>query len=112
MLDEKVTRTVSSDGANVQLLKEMDHTITVRARGSSLEDLAGKLFQIMRKQIFQEIDKPIIQMEAKEVYFDQVETEETTEHFMLIFWPRTKTTYEATARIVVTVKYLDINERK
>lgn len=94
-----------------QLLAEMDHTCTVSAKGESLEDLTGKLFQKMRKQIFAEIGKPIIQMEATEVYFDQVETEETTEHFMLFFWPRTKKTYEVTARIVVHVKYLNINER-
>lgn len=95
----------------IQLLEEMDHTCTVHAKGSSLEDLTGKLFQIMRKQVFAEIGKPIIQMEAKEVYFDQVDTEQTTEHFMLFFWPRTKTTYEVTARIVVHVKYLNLNER-
>lgn len=93
-----------------QLLAEMDHTCTVKARGNSLEDLTGKLFQLMRKKVFAEIGKPIIQMDTKEVYFDEVETEETTEHFMLFFWPRTKTTYEATARIVVHVKYLNLSE--
>lgn len=31
---------------------------------------------------------------------------------MLFFWPRTKVSYEVTARIVVKVKYLNINERK
>lgn len=31
---------------------------------------------------------------------------------MLFFWPRTKTSYEANVRIVVSVKYLNINERK
>lgn len=30
---------------------------------------------------------------------------------MLFFWPRQKKTYEVTARIVVDVKYLNINER-
>ena len=31
---------------------------------------------------------------------------------MLFFWPRAKTSYEANVRIVVSVKYLNINERK
>ena len=112
MLSEPSTKTVITDGAGAQLLGEMEHTITVNARGNSLKDMVNTAFQIMRKRIFQEIDKPIIQLEAKEVYFDELEKEETEEHFMLFFWPRTKTSYEANVRIVVSVKYLNINERK
>ena len=112
MLSEPSTKTVITDGAGAQLLGEMEHTITVKARGNSLKDMVNTAFQIMRKRIFQEIDKPIIQLEAKGVYFDELEKEETEEHFMLFFWPRTKTSYEANVRIVVSVKYLNINERK
>ena len=112
MLSEPSTKTVITDGAGAHLLEEMEHTITVKARGNSLKDMVNTAFQIMRKRIFQEIDKPIIQLEAKEVYFDELEKEETEEHFMLFFWPRTKTSYEANVRIVVSVKYLNINERK
>lgn len=112
MLSEPSTKTVITDGAGAQLLEEMEHTITVKARGNSLKDMVNTAFQIMRKRIFQEIDKPIIQLEAKEVYFDELEKEETEEHFMLFFWPRAKTSYEANVRIVVSVKYLNINERK
>lgn len=112
MLNEPSAKTAITDGAGIQLLEEMDHVITVKARGNTLSEMTNNVFQIMRKQIFQEIDKPIIQMEAKEVYFDELEMEETEEHFMLFFWPRTKVSYEVTARIVVKVKYLNINERK
>lgn len=112
MLSEPSTKTVITDGAGAQLLEEMEHTITVKACGNSLKDMVNTAFQIMGKRIFQEIDKPIIQLEAKEVYFDELEKEETEEHFMLFFWPRTKTSYEANVRIVVSVKYLNINERK
>lgn len=112
MLSEPSTKTVITDGTGAQLLEEMEHTITAKARGNSLKDMVNTAFQIMRKRIFQEIDKPIIQLEAKEVYFDELEKEETEEHFMLFFWPRTKTSYEANVRIVVSVKYLNINERK
>lgn len=93
-----------------QLLAEMDHTCTVSARGDSLEDLTGRLFQLMRKKVFAEIGRPVIQMDTKEVYFDKVKKEETTEHFMLFFWPRVRTSYEVTARIVVHVKYLNLSE--
>lgn len=111
--DPQTSTTVGPDTSSepAQLLAEMDHTCTVHARGSSLEELTGKLFQLMRKKIFAEIGRPVIQMDTKEVYFDEFEREETTEHYMLFFWPRTKVTYEATARIVVHVKYLNLNER-
>ena len=35
---------VAADGSDVQLLEEMEHTMTVSARGESLQDLTGKLF--------------------------------------------------------------------
>lgn len=93
-----------------QLLKEKNHEITVSAEGTSLQDAVGKIFQIMRKRIFAEFGKPIIHMEAEEVYFDKVDTQRRTEHFMLFFWPKEKVSYTITARIVVKIKYLDIKE--
>lgn len=76
--------------------------------------LSGKcgsnLFQLMRKQIFQEISYPIVQMAAKEVYFDEVQVQKETERFMFLFMPREKMTFTITARIVVRVKYLKITK--
>ena len=37
MLSEPSTKTVITDGAGAQLLEEMEHTITVKARGNSLK---------------------------------------------------------------------------
>lgn len=95
---------------NKQLLKEMNHELVVTASGDSLKDVTGKLFQSMRKQIFMDIQQPIIQMEAEEVFFQKVEAKTMTEHFLFVFWPREKTTYTVIARIVVKVKYLDVVE--
>ena len=77
----------------VQLLQEMKHEIVVTARGESLQETISKLFQIMRKQIFQEIKQPIIQMEAEEVYFEDIMEQTRTEHFMFFFWPKERTSY-------------------
>lgn len=93
---------------NKQLLEEKIHEVTVTANGETMESVVGKLFQLMRKQVFTEIGKPVIQMEAQEVYFEKVETSRRTERFMLFFWPRERVSYTVTARIVVTLKYLDI----
>ena len=93
-----------------QLLEEMDHEMILTMTGGSLENAVGNLFQLMRKQIFQEISYPIVQMEAKEVYFDEVQVQKETECFMFLFMPREKMTFTITTRIVVRVKYLKITK--
>ncbi len=93
-----------------QLLQEMDHEMTITMTGGSMENAVANLFQLMRKQIFQEIKYPIIQMEAKEVYFDKVQVQKETERFLFLFMPREKMTVAVTARIVVRVKYLYITK--
>lgn len=95
-----------------QLLKEIQHETVLTMNGTSLEDVVGKLFQAMRKQLFHDFGKPIIHREAKEVYFENVKTHKTTEKFMFLFWPREKVSYEITARIVVSVKYLDVTKEE
>lgn len=97
---------------NRQLLEEMEHEIVIKANGISLDDTIGKVFQIMRKQIFKEVGKPIIQMEADKVFFENVEVHRTTEKFMFFFWPRENVSYTITARIIVKVKYLNITEEE
>ena len=93
-----------------QLMEEMDHEMTITMTGGSLENALGNLFQLMRKQIFREISYPIVQMEAKEVYFDKIQVQKETERFMFLFMPREKMTFTITARIVVRVKYLKITK--
>jgi len=95
---------------NKQLLTEIRHETTVTAYGTDFNSVTGKIFQLMRKQIFAEIGKPIIQMESEEVYFENVNIERRTERFMFFFWPREKVSYTVTARIVVKIKYLDIEK--
>lgn len=93
-----------------QLLKEMQYETTIKVSGNTIDEAVGKIFQIMRKQVFKEVGKPIIQMEAEEVYFTDVVTDKTTEHFMVFFWPREKVSYTITAQVIVKIKYLDITE--
>lgn len=96
--------------AGKQLLCEKEHEMVLTMQGESLKDVTGKLFQAMRKQVFQDIKEPIIHMEAVGVYFEKIESKKMTEHFMLFFWPREKASYTVTAKIVVKIKYLNITE--
>lgn len=98
------------ENSQKQLLQEIEHEIVITMKGETLKDVTAKIFQAMRKQIFQDIKKPIIHLEAEEVYFEKIDIEKKTERFMLLFWPREKTNYTVTAKIVVKVKYLDIIE--
>ncbi len=93
-----------------QLLTETEHEMTITMSGDSLENTVGNVFQVMRKQIFEDIKHPIIHMEAKEVYFEEVKVKKETERFLFLFMPREKTYFTITARIVVKVKYLNITK--
>ena len=93
-----------------QLLVEKEHEMTIKMTGDSLESAVGNLFQVMRKQVFDEIKHPIIQMESSEVYFEEVQLTHKTERFLFLFWPRQKTYFTITARIIVKIKYLNITK--
>ena len=93
-----------------QLLEETEHEMTITMTGSSLENAVSNVFQVMRKQIFEDIKHPIIQMEAKEVYFQDVKLKKETEKFLFLFMPREKTYFTITAKIIVKVKYLNITK--
>lgn len=101
---------MQGDMSKKQLLEEIRHEVVVTSRGDSLEEVTGKIFQIMRKQVFNDIKGPIIQMEAIEVYFLKMDTKRRTERFLFFFWPREKVTFTITARIVVNVKFLNITK--
>lgn len=93
-----------------QLLEEKSHEMTIRMTGNSLENAVANLFQVMRKQIFEEIPYPIVQLEASEVYFQEVQVQRQTERFMFLFMPREKVYFTITAKLVVRVKYLNITK--
>lgn len=93
-----------------QLLSSFTKEIVVSGDGSNLNEAVGSIFQTMRKQIFIEFDKPIIHLEAKEVYFEEMKIDKKTEKFLFIFMPREKQYFTITARIVVEVKYIDLKE--
>lgn len=93
-----------------QLLLTEKREVTIYASGDSIQDVSNRVFQKLRKQIFEEVKKPIIRLEAEEVYFEDVACTEKTERFLFIFWPRTRRSYQVTAKVVVTIDYLDLKE--
>ncbi len=103
---------MAADLKGRQLLKETVHELVITAGGRSLEEAVGNIFQTMRKQIFKEFDRPIIQMEAREVYFEDVTVKKEIEKFLFFFMPREKVSYAVKAKVAVNVKYLDVTKEE
>ena len=97
---------------NRQLLIEENLELSVTMSGEGMEDTIGKIFKVLRKEVYEKIGRPIIQMETKEVYFDKIDCVEKTERYMFLFMPRVKKYYTVTARIYVAVKYLDLEKEE
>lgn len=95
---------------NRQLLMVKDHECIITMSGSSMDDAIGKIFTILKKQIYSDFNLPIVHMDTKEVYFDHIDLKETTEKFLFFFMPRVKQYFTVTARILLTVKYLDLKK--
>lgn len=96
---------------NEQILKKTTVTIEVSASGEKYVNAVSQLFTEMREQVYKNLDgKPLINLKAEEVYFDSIDVEKRTEHFLFIFWPRERRNYTIKARIMVVIEYLDLKE--
>lgn len=62
---------------NRQLLKNDDVELIVSGEGDSITKAVSNIFRQVRKEIYKEINKAIINMETKEVYFDSIDTDQT-----------------------------------
>lgn len=91
-----------------QCMKEARETVVITAKGKSKEDTIGKIFNMLRGQIFEKVNRPIVHMNTEEVYIESVDERKYTERFMFIFMPREKSEFTITAKIVVDVKYIEI----
>ncbi|MEE3487565.1 MAG: DUF4312 family protein [Bulleidia sp.] len=94
-----------------QLLRNITKTFEVTSKGEKYVNVVGDLFTQLRSKVYEDLDgKPLINMKATEVYFDDVKVDKYTERFMFVFWPRERRNYTITARIVVVIDYLDRKE--
>lgn len=85
---------VNSMDANKQLLSEEILEIELSATGTGIQDVTGQIFKQMRTEVYKSFSYPIIQMEAKEVYFNKVESKKRTERFLFLFMPRERIDFQ------------------
>ena len=93
---------------NEQCMKQKLETVTITATGKTKEETIGKIFNMLRAQIFDKIKLPVVYMNTEEVYLESIEEKKYTEKFLFLFMPREKSEFTITAKIVVDVKYIQI----
>ena len=93
-----------------QLLATKNHEVVITMSGGSLDDTIGKIFTMLKKQVYSDFNLPIVHMDTQEVYLENIDIVEKKETFLFFFMPRIKQYFTVTARIVLTVKYLDLKK--
>ena len=94
---------------NRQLLAETTVELQVSGKGRTLFEASADIFRKIHKQIYHELDVPIIQMETKEVYFEEIKSATPIKRVMNL---NQKNEVTVSAKVILTVKYLDIKEEE
>lgn len=98
---------------STQLLKNAKKEIGVTIQGSSYDEAVSKIFIQTREEVYKLLDgRPLINLKAQEVYFEDVKVDRTTERFLFLFWPREKIHYTIKSKVVIVIDYLDKKEEE
>lgn len=85
--------------------KEID--ITLSSQGNSKADAMGKIFAMLRKEVYNYVNGIVIHMEPVDVFIEEFKSKKIKEKFMFIFMPREKEEVKVKATIRINVKYVD-----
>ena len=91
-----------------EIMYHEEKNYTIKAKGRNKEEVIGKIFTILKKNVTSDIDGIVIKLEPVNVYEVNKKTEEYTETFLWFFMPRKKQEIEIELKIVVSVKYVKI----
>ncbi len=89
---------------NKQLLKRESLTLTMVETGDNANDIVAKVFKQIHSQLYQQVGKPIIQVETDAVYFDEVSEIPPRKGVL----NKGKKQLEIKVRVVLLVRYLEI----
>ena len=93
------------ESKSVMFQKEID--ITLSSKGKSKADAMGKIFSILRKEVYNHVNGIVIHMEPIDVFIEEFKSKKIKEKFMFIFMPREKEDVKVRATIRINVKYVD-----
>lgn len=89
-----------------QLLKEEIVELIVSGSGTDIRDATRDIFKKIQKEIYKEVEYPIIQMDTEAVYYDEISYGKKNSRFL----KKESNTVSVTARILLKIKYLEIEE--
>ena len=86
-------------------------TLTVNIQGTSLtskEDAVNTAFRGLQQEVAGKVDGIIIGIKPESVEITEMKTEEYTERFLFLFWPRKKEKAVIKMAVTVNVDLLEI----
>lgn len=95
-----------------QYLQSREVELTIESSGKTKKDAFAAIFTKLRKQIYSKVQGLILYMEPDEVYILSEEVNKVNEAFLWFFMKREKTQYTIKAKVIVTIKYLDLAEEE
>ena len=89
-----------------QLLRSEIIEVIMTEEGESKEEIVAKVFRNVQREIYQILEKPIIQVETEEVYFDEIREVKKEKGV----FSKGKKEWSIQVRILLRVKYLEIEK--
>ena len=95
-----------------ELLKSKEVEIFTEVKASSLKEAFSDVFKTIHKQIYSEVELPIIQMETVSVVLEEVGKVESSDSLLqkISFDPKSKEKFRVKVKVILNIKYLDIKE--
>lgn len=95
-------------------LVEKEMSVTVKDTDDDYDNLIGKLYMDARTKIFDELKKPVVQMEPKEFYIEEIQTIPRTAKGQIrkYFSPKNQMNYTIKATVVVWVRYINLSKEE
>ncbi|MBA4493900.1 DUF4312 family protein [Paenactinomyces guangxiensis] len=92
------------------MVKSLVHHLTLSGAGETKEAAFNQIFLQVKSKIAREVDGLPLRIEPQNVEILQAKKTFYTERFLGIFFPRTRTRYEITAKITVQVRMIDVEK--
>ena len=89
------------------LIKEKREFILI-GKGKNQREAYDKIFSQFKGEIYSQVQGVLIQMEPEEVQVLSIDVKNYTEKFLFLFLPREKQEVTIKVKLIVTVKYIEI----
>lgn len=92
------------------MYKELDYSLTLSGSGETRVDAFNKMLSQIKAGIAKDFQQIVIRIEPRDIAVISAKETRYTERFFGIFFPRTRTKCEVTAKITVRLGLLDLED--